>query len=505
MASRESKTEKLLVKEIESLRDQLQTCQNEQVEREQAIRESAESAETSLRRYERIVSTSTDMLAFIDKTFTYLAVNRAYLRAFDKTHDDIIGHTIAEVFGEEFFAATIKPHADRCLAGEEVHYQDWFEFAAAGRRYMEITYYPCINDDESIEGFVVNGRDATARKRAEESLDDVFSVSPDMLAVCTTDGGFLKLNPAWDGVLGYRREEMLELGWAHFVHPDDVEATDATVREQLEGGSVVSFVNRFVCKDGSYRTLEWQATYAKSDIVHAAARDITERVRTEKALRDSRNQLRRLARRLESVREDERAALAGELHDQLGQTLTALQIDVSVLMKKERGYDKEEQDRLSAMSEMIGTAIKTVQHMSMELRSSILDDLGLAAALEWQSSEFQEKTGIRCEFVVEEPVVDRELNRNYSTVVFRVCQEALTNISRHAEATLVIVVLKKQNGNVALEVRDDGKGITKDQIDSIESLGLIGMRERCLSCDGKMAIAGEPGKGTTVTVIVPID
>ena len=327
-------------------------------------------------------------------------------------------------------------------------------------------------------------------------------MSPDLLAVCTTEGKFLKVNQSWENVLGYKTEEILKLGWAYFVHPDDVERTNTEVQKQLKGSSVVNFINRFKCKDGSYKTLEWQATYALEGIVHASARDITKRKPAEENLEKSRNQLRKLARKMQSVREDEQKRLSGEIHDELGQALTAMQIDLSMLKKKVPKSEKEQQDRIASMIELNTSLTKRVQQMSMDLRPGILDDLGLMPALEWQTDEFQNRSGIKCQLTMESTEID--LDQNQSTTLYRIFQETLTNIARHAKATMVRVALKKQDGNLLLEVNDNGRGITVDQINSGESLGLIGMKERCLSCDGELKISGVPGKGTTVTVSIPV-
>ena len=341
------------------------------------------------------------------------------------------------------------------------------------------------------------------RKKVEEEYENIFNISPDMLAVCTADGKFLKVNTSWENITGFEKEELLQHGWSYFVHPDDVERTNAEVKKQLKGSSVSNFINRFRCKDDSYKILEWQATHAMEGIVHASARDITERKQAEETIERSHYQLRRLANKIESVREEERISIAGEIHDELGQGLTALHMDLSTLRAKVPESDKEQHDKITSILELATTITRTVQKISMDLRPGILDDLDLIPALQWQTDEFQKRTGVKCQLTIESTDID--LNNHQSTTLYRICQEVLTNITRHARATQVQVVMEEQDGNLVLEIRDNGKGITEKQIEDSESLGIIGMRERCLSCDGEMQIRGVPGKGTTLTVSIPVN
>jgi PAS domain S-box-containing protein len=146
-------------------------------------------------------------------------------------------------------------------------------------------------EDKPYEVFVTL-HDISELKKAEEEFEDIFNLSPNMVAVCTTDGSFIRVNPAWEKVLGYTPEELLDIGWAELVHPDDAEETDSEIDRQLEMGTLVSLVNRYRCKDGSYRTFEWQGTFAREGIVHATARDITERKQAEEVLRDNEEKLR---------------------------------------------------------------------------------------------------------------------------------------------------------------------------------------------------------------------
>ncbi len=227
-----------------------------------------------------------------------------------------------------------------------------------------------------------------------------------------------------------------------------------------------------------------------------------ERDRAEREIRNSREQLRNLSAHLQSVREEERTRMAREIHDELGQGLTALKMDVSWLNRRLLEEDATFKNKLTSMEEVIDRTIETVQKLSGELRPGMLDDLGLAAAIEWQAEEFQKRTGIDCEVSLSPE--ETLLNRDQSTTMFRIFQETLTNVIRHARATKVEVRLEEQNGSIVLEVTDNGRGITEAEISDPKSFGLIGMRERVEFIEGEVAIVGSPGKGTRIRVTLPL-
>lgn len=239
--------------------------------------------------------------------------------------------------------------------------------------------------------------------------------------------------------------------------------------------------------------------------VHRALREAEERRErklAEERLRDSHEQLRALSVYLQYVREEERSRIAREVHDELGQGLTGLKLDLAWVANRLPKDLKPLLDKAKAMSGQIDVVIAAVRRIATELRPGILDDLGLVAALEWQANEFQIRTGIECRLHTEVrlALLDARLN----TAFFRVFQETLTNIIRHAEATRVEVHFTLQNGWLVLEVRDNGRGITSGKVASPESLGLLGMRERATLLGGTFAIQGGPGQGTTVSVRIPL-
>ncbi len=217
-------------------------------------------------------------------------------------------------------------------------------------------------------------------------------------------------------------------------------------------------------------------------------------------LNRSNEQLRNLAAHLQSVREEERMKIAREIHDELGQTLSAQKMELSWFREK-YGDHKPILDKAGAMLESLNNTIRSVRRICSELRPSILDDFGLVEAIKWQADEFQKRTGIECAIDSEPEVI--ELDRERSTVLFRIFQEALTNVLKHAKATKVTSRLTKDSNNITLEVIDNGKGITVEQLSKSQSYGLMGMRERVYPLGGKVEILGDKSRGTTVRVSMP--
>ncbi len=226
-----------------------------------------------------------------------------------------------------------------------------------------------------------------------------------------------------------------------------------------------------------------------------------ERRNAEKMLKESYIQLRNLTGHLQAVREEERGKVAREIHDELGQLMTALKIDLTWLRSRLHRDQEMFVQKIKSMIELVEAGIKAIQRISSELRPTMLDDLGLSAAIDWQAKEFHKKTGIECEvnMVPEDITLDKELATN----IFRIFQEAITNVVRHADATQVTVNLKVDPSNVELVITDNGKGISQEQTSSPYSFGLVSMRERVLPWDGRVEISGEDNKGTTVKVTVP--
>ena len=340
-------------------------------------------------------------------------------------------------------------------------------------------------------------------------FEALFAAALDAVLVADDQGRCIDANPAAQTLLGYSLDELRQL------RVQDLTALDPTrpFAEQWErflssGRSSGEFEVR--CKDGTGRTVALRAVANVVPERHVwTLRDITEiteRKRVEAQLRTSGEQLRRISARIEHAIEHERTELARELHDQLGQALTALKMDLAWLTQQIDQLPPEARatlsDKTTAMSTAIDTIIREVRRISAGLRPIALDRLGLLEAIEWQADEFERRTGIRCRFDSKVSAVD--LASDQATQIFRIVQEALTNTTRHAQATRVTIVAGLLRSRFVLEVRDNGRGISTEALADPSALGLAGMRERALLAGGELTIARVGRKGTVVRITVAV-
>ncbi|HLP16159.1 MAG TPA: PAS domain-containing sensor histidine kinase [Bacteroidota bacterium] len=271
-------------------------------------------------------------------------------------------------------------------------------------------------------------------------------------------------------------------------------------------GSSDHFFMRQRAANGNTREVEVYTSPVRlrhTHLMYAIIHDVTEKMRTEEELKQSQENLRRLALHVESVREEERTHIAREVHDELGQALTALKMDTRWIENLYGGLDALLKNKTVSMQKLIDATVKSVQRISSELRPGMLDDLGLAAAIEWQTEEFEMRTGVHCLLRIVPEEIDVE--KKTATTVFRVFQETLTNIARHAQASVVQITLLRNERMLSLTVRDNGKGIYDTEINDPKSIGLMGIRERVRSHQGVVNIIGRDGIGTAIIVKIPLD
>lgn len=336
-------------------------------------------------------------------------------------------------------------------------------------------------------------------------ISDILDALPFYVMLIDEHHHILKANRAVQAHLGLKPEDIIGKYCPEIVHglsepwyacplEEAVRKGQAVEREALDQKS-----GRWI-RSGIYPT--GKLTPDGSRILFHMVSDITDRKEAEEQLQASRKQLRSLSAHLESVREEERKNMAREIHDELGQILTALKIDLSSLAEQSAEEQQLLLGNVKSMRELIDTAIETVKRISTELRPAILDDLGIAVALEWQAEDFSRRTRIKCEFISRPK--DIVLDADRSTAIFRIFQEALTNVARHSHASKVRAVLTKETDRIVLRIKDNGKGIEEKQIDDPKAFGIIGMRERAHFLGGEVRFNSAAGKGTSITVSIPL-
>ena len=335
---------------------------------------------------------------------------------------------------------------------------------------------------------------------------DLYDLAPVGYCTVSEQGLILEANLGMAGLLAVVRSALIKLPFSRFIVPEDEDVYYLCLKKLFASGAPQLLELRLARK-GSLRfwaLLEATTAYGADGmpVCHVVVSDITERKQKEEALHAQSEQLRALSGRLQQIREEERTMVARNLHDQIGQILTAIKMDVDWVAKRLSQDQAGLRDRLVGTCDLVRNAIHSVRRICSELRPGVLDDLGLSAAIEWQAAEFASRTGIQCSVSV--PSDTLALDADRSTAIFRILQEALTNVARHAEAKAVRASLTSRNGSFLLMVQDDGKGIRDgDLVTSKGSLGLLGMKERAQACGGELHIWGEAGAGTTLVVEIP--
>ena len=355
-------------------------------------------------------------------------------------------------------------------------------------------------------------QDITDQKMADEKLRRsehkyrlLFENNPmPMWMSSIPDLNIIDVNKSALRQYGYTREEFLQLN-SFDLGPEEEDA-NLFLQDAAHSPAASRLQWRHKKKDGSIIYVEifnYQIMYEDRPVWLGLSIDVTEKNRAEALLKKSYEDIRQLASHLQDIREEERAHIAREIHDELGQQLTGLKMDISWLSRKKdldaAGRDKKIKEILSFLD---GT-VNTVRKLSAELRPSILDDLGLAEALEWWGIEFEKRSGIACSFTA--PAQHLQVPTAIAIGLFRIYQESLTNVARHAQAKNVFSQLELNNNQLLLKITDNGKGFDSSNIGHKKTLGLLGMKERTLMMGGSYEITSEPGKGTTVIISAPFD
>ena len=354
-------------------------------------------------------------------------------------------------------------------------------------------------------------RDVSERKRQKDQLREaaryarsLIEANLDPVVMIDTQGRITDVNLAAERITGLPREQLIGSDAASkFTEPErlyqgyqQVVANGVVLDYPMAIRHTSGVVTEVQCNASVYRNEQGEVVG-----VFASARDVTESRRIQEEISTSRQRLRELAAQGEAVREEERKHIAREVHDELGQVMTALRMDVSLLGMQTAAQTPAFVEKIQSMKGLIDRAIQGVRDVAGNLRPAALD-MGLADAIEWLCSEFTRYTGVPCGFHAGQEIID--LDETRSVVLFRIVQESLTNITRYAQASRVDVTMARRGATLWLEVRDNGKGFDPAEVAKRKSYGLLGMRERAIALDGRVEIISVPGQGTLVEVTVPM-
>jgi len=467
--------------------------------------------------FSKLWEISVDGMRLTDENGTIIMVNDAYCRIVELSKEELLYKPFSVVYHESEQESVLALYKRDVINSKiQTHFERENTLWNGTRRWFEFSNSFLNLTGEGIFTLSVI-KDISKRKRSELILTDseekfrmLFNNANDAVFVTQlsfdkTYGDFIEVNGVACERLGYSKEEFLRLSPSAIVMPKYINEFNKHNDELLNKSHVIyELVHR--AKDRKLIPVEISShlfTYNGKPTVLSIARDITERKRVENKLRKTGERLRNLASHLQTIREEERSTIAREIHDELGQVLTALKIQVTLLSNKLRDDQQEIKEKIISVSAMIDDTVENVQRITAKLRPDILDELGLIPAIEWQAKEFEMVTGISCSLTL--PEDELILEEDKSTAIFRIFQEALTNVVRHSGAKMVSISLQLNADVMILKIRDNGTGIKPEQIKDFKSFGIIGMKERALILGGEVSIEGMAGKGTEVKVEMPLN
>ncbi len=330
-------------------------------------------------------------------------------------------------------------------------------------------------------------------------MSPFFEMTPDLVCIAGKDGYFRKINTSVIQKLEFSEEELFANPISSFIHPDDRETTSRERIKLLNGSPLISFQNRYITRSGKIVWLDWTSIYFPDrEVVFAIAKDVTARKEMEKEIEEKYKKFKSLATHFKSSIEKDRKYLAVELHEELAQLASVVKMDIDWINEHTPGLSITSQNRLEHALAVSDLLIKGMRRISFSISPHMLDDLGLNETLQWLCKEFAILNGISCVFksTGKEFLLTQEVKLDF----FRICQQALSNVMYHAEASQVEIVIEEKDGHVCLSVSDNGKGFEIGQ--QTQMAGLKNMEERAASINGRLMISSKPGKGTKISVVL---
>ena len=448
-----------------------------------------------------------------DREGRYRFVNRRFLERFGLRREQVLGRSDADLFPRQQAQAFHANDAQVVARRESVEFEESARYVDGERTNM-VVKFPVFDAAGSVTGVGGVATDITERKRAEQELRESRALLEEAqkvarLGVWEWDPGSGRVT--WSDELyriyGVERGSFTPSFEAYLerVHPEDRARVSETVAGALVDGHSFSFEERVVRPDGTVRSLRSQGEVLKTPQgrplkLLGACFDVTGQKDYEAQLRAAAESLQRLSRRLVEAEEAERRRIARELHDRVGQNLSALNINLDIVlgMLGEQG-PKELRVRLRDSLALVDGTLQTIENVMADLRPPLLEEYGLGAALGWHAEELMRRTQLRVSLEDRAKERIRELRPEAAITLFRIAQEALANVTKHAEADAVAILLQMEETAFLLRIRDDGRGFDPAAA-SAARLGMKSMRERAEAAGGSLSVASAPGKGTTVEV-----
>ena len=464
----------------------------------------------------KVKALADNLIDSLPGVFYFFDLQGRFIR-WNKQLEDVTGYSegeIATMHPADFFEAKEKNYVVARIQGifqKGINDTDANLITKDGRK-IPYFFKTVMIEYEGGPCLLGNGIDITERKKAETELRAseqkyklLFESNPlPMWMLTLPDYRFIDVNSVALLQYGYTKEEFLKLSPMDFRPPKDLKKLKALTSTEFRGVHHAG-IWRHKKKDGTIIYVD----IVTHDINHKGqmrrlvlANNITERHAAEEKLKESYEAIRTLTGYLQNVREQERLNISREIHDELGQLLTVLKMDVSWLNKKIGGENSMVKEKLSEILNLVDTTVRSIRRIASELRPTLLDDLGLYAAMEWHLEEFERRSGIRRELVI--PENELALSDSLKIGIFRIFQESLTNVARHSEAKNVNVSLLQKDNQLILTIRDNGIGFEEGPMTTKKTLGLLGMKERSMMMGGVYNISSAKGTGTTVTVIIPL-
>ena len=469
-------------------------------------------ADERLREYEDVVEGLEEMIVAFDRDYRCLIANRSFLNYLHLEKEQVVGYLVSDFLDHETFDEIVRQELVECFQGKTVKCELRINRPSLGQRDLSLCGFPIEDPRGEGPGAVAGAafilqditerkRDAEALRENEERYRELFENAKDAIYVHDLSGRYTSLNRAAEKLSGYSREEILGKHFSNFVAPRDLKYARTNLCKKLDEENETIYEVDMVTRHGRRVPVEVSSRliYEKGVAVgvQGTARDITDRKRAQEALQI-------YSHRLMEVQEAERESIARELHDEIGQDLTAVRVNLETLLRSHR--DASWLGPVDESLVMVNEALRRIRELSLELRPALLDDLGLASALRWYVDRYTQRTGIAAELLngFED---NGRLSRELETACFRIAQEALTNIARHAQANSVSVQLECGLEKLFLTITDNGVGFDSGVltgVSSASSMGLRGMKERALAVNGNIEIESTPDLGTRVRAIFPI-